>query len=90
MPVKINISTADAERLFPCDNDDGRDIQASDEAKAMAAEALGCTADQLSWHLPDIFAVRYGSNYVASASYKGTRAQFLTDEGEFKEGDDKA
>jgi hypothetical protein len=50
---------------------------------------MGVKAEELVWHLPDVFAVRYGSSYVATASHGDQRVRFLMDAGTFQEGDDQ-
>lgn len=89
MIKSMTVSSAQIERMFPCDNDDGRDVKASEVATNTAAVELGCSPADVVWRLPDVFAVRYGSNYVGTASYKDQQVRIFGTEGEWKEGDDK-
>ena len=78
------------ERMFPY-GDEGAQVQASAEAEAAACNALGLpVGTSLQWHLPDVFAVRYGSSYVASATHGDKKIRFHRRQGNFKEGDDRA
>lgn len=86
----IELTMDKAFDLFPAETDEGQNVRASQEAEVLARSALGVAAGVvLSWHLPDTFSVRYGSNYVGTAKAAGRSVRFLLDEGDFKEGDDK-
>jgi hypothetical protein len=87
--IELTHSVDETEALFPSSGDDGEDVQATQEAQARAADAMGVKAEELVWHLPDVFAVRYGSSYVATASHGDQRVRFLMDAGTFQEGDDQ-
>lgn len=77
------------EDLFPC-GDEGENVRPSEAAIAKAGEVLGVSRGELLWHTPDVFSVRYGSSYVASASAGDKKVRFHSTEGDFKEGDDYA
>lgn len=89
--VDLKLPLGTLVHLFPAQGEDGTEVLANPLARARAAEALGCGINELTWHLPDIFAVRYGSSYVASASApNGRRVRFLcSDAGDFQPGDDR-
>lgn len=78
------------EDWFPC-NVDGKDVRPSAAAIQYACRVLNCDESDLQWHTPDVFETRYGSNYMATATYTatGNSVRFVDDLGEFKEGDDK-
>lgn len=69
--------------LFPSE-EEGQNVQASETACKVARLALGVGDDvELQWHLPDVFAVRYGSSYVGTATANGCSVQFHSEEGNF-------
>ncbi len=85
----ITVSTTFAEELFPA-GEEGQNVRPTVEAAVMAHEALGLKSmEEIKWHLPDVFAIRYGSCYVGTATINGMAVRFVTDEGDWKEGDDK-
>lgn len=86
--LDLKFPLAKVEDLFPCPNPDGQAVKVSDEAKELALTALKCKPEELLWHTPDVFDVRYGSSYVATAHFGGDRVRFHSTEGDFKEGDD--
>jgi len=86
--IELKFPLDKVEDLFPCPDPDGHNVQVSNEAKELAATSLKCKAEELLWHTPDVFSVRYGSSYVATAHHNGNRVRFHSDEGDFKEGDD--
>lgn len=68
---------------------EGQNGKATALAHSMARIHLGVDDDaEMRWHLPDVFAVRYGSSYVASASCGRAKVRFHSIEGDFREGDD--
>lgn len=80
--------------LFPHEGEEGENVRASPEAEALAKTALGIvdtpdSVTEIEWHLPDVFDVRYGSSYVASAWVGDKKVRFHSTEGDFREGDDK-
>ncbi len=86
----ITLTFDQAEELFYSEGGDGKDIHPMDAAIAKVQEALGVTADtQFVWHLPDVFAIRYGSCYVGTATLGDRSIRFVTDVGNWLEGDDK-
>lgn len=84
----IPVSQTDA--WFPSDPE-GQNVQASPAAKERAREIMGLDiwddSIKLGWHLPDVFSVRYGSSYIATATHGNQRVRFLMDEGTFREED---
>lgn len=66
--------------------EEGQDQVATPAAVEIVRLMLG--EGEIEWHLPDVFSVRYGSNYVATARVNGNELRFLQPEGEFKDGDD--
>lgn len=80
--------------LFPHEGEEGENVRVSPEAEDLAKTALGIkdTPDsitEIEWHLPNVFDVRYGSSYVASAWVGDKKVRFHMNEGDFREGDDK-
>ena len=86
---ELKFTDTELEFLFPCDDEDGKNVQASAEAVIWACEKLNCLPSELTWHLPDVFSIRYGSNYAATATGPRGRVRFLSTNGEFQEGDDQ-
>lgn len=80
------LSTGDAETWFPCD-DNGCNVQPSAIAVEFACRELSCSAADLQWHTPDVFSIRYGSSYVATARSKAGSVRFVSDEGDFVDSD---
>lgn len=86
--IDLTFTLDEIYKLFPCDEEDGKNVVVTPCASTHAAKALGVQTKDLIWHTPDVFSVRYGSSYVASAYCKGLRVRFQCEEGDFKEGDD--
>ncbi len=85
----ITLTAARVEELFPAE-EEGQNVRPTVEAVVMAHEALGLKIMRdIQWHLPDVFAVRYGSCYVGTAKFYGQAVRFVTDFGNWQEGDDK-
>lgn len=90
--IKFPLEVID--QLFPHEGEEGERVWPTSVAEAHAKAALGIvdTPDSttvLEWHLPDVFDVRYGSSYVASAWVGSNKVRFHTsDAGDFREGDD--
>jgi hypothetical protein len=79
------------DRMFPCRGPGGTQVQATTEAEATACKLLGLpVGTALQWHLPDVFSVRSGSGYVATALHGDKKIRFHSYLGSFKEGDDRA
>lgn len=80
------------DEMFPC-GDEGDNVRTTPMAVTRARAALGMlfnTADaEIEWHLPDVFSVRYGSSYVATARYGDKAVRFHSSDGDFLEGDDR-
>lgn len=85
MKTKV-LSTWGAETWFPCD-DNGCDVQPSLIAVEFACRELSAEPEDLQWHTPDVFSIRYGSCYVATARSKAGSVRFVTDEGDFVDSD---
>ena len=73
--------------MFQC-GDEGANVQPSAWARRVAGAMLG-ESEVVQWHTPDVFAVRYGSNYVATATAGNLAVRFHSEYGNFREGDDK-
>jgi hypothetical protein len=69
-------------------NEEGQDQVPT--AKAIAVVREHHPEGEISWHLPDVFAVRYGSCYVATATVEGKfPIRFISAMGYILDGDDK-
>lgn len=90
--VTVGMSADEAETIFPCSGPDGTKVRATELAELLARNALDRSTlnTPFAWHLPDAFSVRYGSNYIATATFGSERVRFVTDDGngEWREGDD--
>lgn len=88
--MKIYTLTVDqADALFLYEGE-GHNVRPSPEAVAIAAKELDVPVDtEFQWHLPDVFDIRYGSCYVGTARTGDLALRFVTDEGDWKEGDDR-
>jgi hypothetical protein len=90
MMKDLHFSDDEVEALFPCKGEEGQDVQVSQQAVVEAAQALGVPLDaNILWHTPDVFAVRYGSSFVASAQVGDLVVRFHGPDGDFREGDAK-
>jgi len=86
----LTLTVAQAEELFVPQGKEGQDVKPTDDAAALVLSTLGMVAPaDIHWHLPDVFAVRYGSCYVGTATVGPKALRIVTDEGNWKEGDDK-
>lgn len=91
MIVDITLSYERLEEMLPTDSD-GNVTSITEVAWEEARKALGigeAECEQVSWHTPAVFDVRYGSTYAASAILGDKRVRFHTPEGGFQDGDDK-
>lgn len=87
--ANLKFNDGDLEDMFPAETEEGQNVKPSMLAAKVAADYLGVAPESITWHAPDVFAVRYGSSYVATA-FAGDRAvRFHSEEGDFQEGDDK-
>ena len=73
---------------FPCTGEEGTGVQPSPWAVRVVAAIVGYS-EGVQWHTPVVFAVRYGSSYVATATAGTLAVRFLSEDGDFREGDDK-
>lgn len=87
--AELKLPEDEIEDLFPCMGEEGDDVRPTEAATLRAAELLGVKMQDITWHAPDVFDVRYGSNYVATATAGDCSVRFLSRLGEFLEGDDK-
>jgi hypothetical protein len=87
--IDIVLPIDTVEELFPCTGEEGTNVQASTRANTVATALMGLGGAIVAWKLPDAFAVRYGSSYVATATVRDTSVRFHMDQGDFREGDDK-
>lgn len=90
--IDLKFSTDTLEKIFPCDGEEGQDVRHTPEAERHALLALNLVPSEcaaLKWHLPDVFAVRYGSSYVGSATHIESNrvVRFHSTEGDFREED---
>ncbi len=76
------------EELFPA-GEEGQDVKPTEAASKRAAEDLNVPWQDITWHAPDTFDIRYGSSYVATAIAGNRAVRFHTLEGNFLPGDDK-
>ena len=86
--IDITLPVEVAADMFPACGEEGTCVQPSAWAVRVAGAMLG-ESEVVQWSTPDVFAVRYGSNYVATATAGNLAVRFHTDEGDFREGDDK-
>ncbi len=90
--IELHFAPELIEEMFPC-GDEGENVRSTPMAEAHAKVALDLldvpSNTELGWHLPDVFSVRYGSSYVASATYGNKTVRFHSTDGTFREGDDK-
>jgi hypothetical protein len=87
----MSFGEPDIEDMFPCAGEEGTAVTVSPVADAIARRALWAGPDSvLDWHVPDVFSIRYGSSYVATATYRDNSLRFHTVlEGDsFQDGDD--
>lgn len=83
--------TADTiECMFPTYGDNGQVVGPQVGAIHIAEQALAVPAGtELKWVTPDVFNIRYGSSWVATASLPDRKVRFHTsDQGDWQEGDD--
>ena len=74
--------------MFPCTGEEGTGMHPGPWAVRVAGAMLG-ESEVVQWHTPDVFAVRYGSSYVATAKAGSLAVRFHSADGTFREGDDK-
>jgi hypothetical protein len=73
-------SCLNADYLFPS-NEEGQEVTASQEAKDLARELLGVATDaEVTWNLPDVFSIAYGSTFIGTASATGRTVEFHFEE----------
>lgn len=75
--------------LFPYEGPEGQDVKPTVTATARAAAALDVPWQEVRWVAPDVFSIRYGSSWVATAFSKdGRKVRFhSSDAGDFREED---
>jgi hypothetical protein len=88
---EIHLPLVVIEQLFPSLGEEGTEVHPSRAAYDQAAAHLGVPWKQIRWIAPDVFEIRYGSNWVATAlSADGRRVRFhVSDSGNWREGDDE-
>ena len=86
--IDITLPDTVAEELFPCAGEEGTEMYPGPRAVDIAFGVLGDLAG-VRWHTPDVFSVRYGSSYVATATVGNTSLRFHSNDGDFREGDDR-
>jgi hypothetical protein len=77
------------DELFPTETEEGHNVMPSIAATTLAATALDVPCQDITWHAPDVFDIRYGSSYVATARAGDKAVRFHSNEGDFQEGDDR-
>jgi hypothetical protein len=88
--VDMFFSEEDIYQMFPCMEEDGDRVQVSDAAVRWAQQTLAIDeAASIQWHAPDVFAIRYGSSFVASARSVSGYLRFHHLDGDLREGDDR-
>lgn len=92
MLLTVTQSMDEMNELFPAVGEEGTDVIVSPDAQMLAEGMLQEAGVKVNgafeWHTPNVFDVRYGSSYVATAKYEGHSVRFLMEEGDFREGDD--
>jgi hypothetical protein len=86
--IDITLPEHVVDDMFPACGEEGTCVQPNAWASRVAHAMLG-ESEAVQWHTPDVFAVRYGSSYVATATAGTLAVRFHSDEGDFREGDDK-
>ena len=94
MRIHIYSMTLDeTDDFFPATDEDGRNCKATKEAEVLARGLLSASEEvPISWHIPDVFSVRYGSSYLATARVGDAAVRFLVEDNEgvyFSRGDDE-
>jgi hypothetical protein len=90
----VTLTTEQADLLFVPHGDEGNDVRATADAEELTRSIVRAAqgarpVEDIHWHLPDVFNIRYGSCYVGTATINGMAVRFVTDLGDWKEGDDK-
>lgn len=85
--LKFPLAVLDA--LFPSEGEEGENVKPSISATARAAVELNVPWQEIRWVAPDVFSIRYGSSWVATAFSKdGSKVRFhAIDAGDFREED---
>jgi len=86
--IDITLPDDTINELFPCTGEEGTDVQVTDRAVAIVYGVLGVQVG-MQWHTPDVFSVRYGTSYVATATVGNLALRFHDNVGDFREGDDR-
>lgn len=86
---KIELPLEILEQLFPCDDLDGGNVIPTRAATSQAADSLNVPWEEIRWVAPDVFEIRYGSSWIATAFSKdGRRVRFHSNNaGDFRESD---
>ena len=87
---ELMFTTAVLDELFPYEGEEGENVTPSIAATARAAAELDVPWQEIKWVAPDVFSIRYGSNWVATAYTKDgkKRVRFhANDGGDFREED---
>ena len=77
------------DELFPSESEEGQNVKPTEAATARAAASLNVPWQEVRWVTPDVFNIRYGSSWVATAFSKdGRKVRFHSiDAGDFHEED---
>lgn len=85
----LHYSDDTLEEMFSETTGYGQGIVPTEKAILAASKELEAPANEISWKCPDVFDIRYGSSYAATAFANGKAIRFHSTEGDFREGDDK-
>lgn len=87
--TEIKLTGTQVDELFPSEGDEGQNVRPTAAATACVAALLNVAAGDVQWHAPDVFDVRYGSNYIATGRAGDKSVRFLSTLGDFLQGDDE-
>lgn len=85
----VEIHVLDCDYYWPTD-EEGNTSTPDADADKLARKHLGVDeSTPIEWRLPrNVFDVRYGSSYVATAIAGDCAVRFVSDDGDFVDGDD--
>ena len=86
--IDITLPEHIAEDMFLSTGEAGTNVVPNPWVVRVARAMLG-ESEVIQWHIPDVFSIRYGSSYIATATAGILAVRFHMDEGDFREGDDK-
>lgn len=86
--IDITLPEHIVEEMFPACGEEGTFVEPNAWVQRVAHAMLG-ESEAIQWHCPNVFSIRYGSSYVATATAGVLAIRFHSNEGDFQEGDDK-